>query len=412
MKVLQVNKFHYRRGGAETVYFATTDLLRARGHEVVHFSMQDPRNEPSPCEKYFVSNVELREEQGGIVGTLAAAGRILYSREAEQKIEALLDAERPDVAHLHNIYHQISPSILRALKRRRVPVVMTLHDYKIICPAYTLYTQGDVCDRCRGGRYYNAVRYSCVKDSRAKSALCATEAYVHAGMGIYRRNVKLFVAPSHFMARKVIEFGTDPRRVTYVPNFIDVAPCAPPPTGERYFLFAGRLEKVKGVTTLLRAMSAESAAGGVQLLIAGDGEERPALEARARQEGAANVRFLGQLPPHELAPLLAGAMFVAVPSEWHENAPLSVLEAAAHAKAVIASDLGGLPELVRHGETGLIVRAGDAAALRAAIQELAADSARTAVMGQNARALVEREFSPDNHYRALMSVYERAMRDE
>ncbi len=349
MKVLQVNKFHYRRGGAETVYFATSSLLQARGHEVVHFSMQDPRNEPSLYENYFVSNIELREEEGGVSGKLAAAARILYSREAEQKIDALLEAERPDIAHLHNVYHQLSPSILRALNRRGVPVVLTLHDYQLICPAYTLYTQGQVCERCRGGRFYNAVRYSCVKGSRGKSALCAVESYLHAGTGIYRRNVKFYVAPSRFMARKVIEFGTDPRHVTYVPNFIDAAPGAPSAPGERYFLFAGRLEKVKGVTTLLRAMSPGPVAGGVQLLIAGDGEERPRLEAQVRRERLDSVRFLGQLTAQELAPVLAGAMFVVVPSEWHENAPLSVLEAAAQGKAVVASDLGGLPELVRHG---------------------------------------------------------------
>ncbi len=146
--------------------------------------MQDQRNEPSPYENYFVSNIELREEEGGVSGKVAAAARILLSREAEQKIDALLEAERPDIAHLHNVYHQLSPSILRALNRRGVPVVLTLHDYQLICPAYTLYTQGQVCERCRGGRFYNAVRYSCVKGSRGKSTLCAVRATSTPAQGL------------------------------------------------------------------------------------------------------------------------------------------------------------------------------------------------------------------------------------
>lgn len=408
MKILQVNKFHYRRGGAETVYFGVSDLLRRHGHEVIPFAMQDDRNEETPYARYFVSNIDLREERGGVAGKVAAAGRILYSREAERKMDALLRETRPDVAHLHNIYHQLSPSILRALARHKVPVVMTLHDYKLICPAYTLYTNGALCERCKGHRYYNAVLQRCVKGSRAKSALCAAEAYLHAGLGSYRRRVKFYVAPSQFIASKMLEFGVGPDRVVHVPNFIEPAE-QPTPTAGRYFVYAGRLERVKGVGTLLRAVEASVPARDFELWIAGEGEERAALEADTRARGLANVRFLGHLTQAELAPVVAGAQFAVVPSEWHENAPLSVLEAAALGKAVVASDLGGLPEMVRHGETGLIFRAGDAEALRGCLEELLRKPERAAEMGVKARALVEETYSPESHYRRTMAVYERAM---
>ncbi len=409
MRILQVNKFHYNRGGAETVYFGVSDLLRKHGHEVIPFAMQDPRNEPTSYDRYFVSNIDLREESGGIAGKIGAAARILYSREAEQRIDRLIRDTKPDIAHLHNIYHQLSPSILRALKRHSVPVVMTLHDYQLICPAYTLYTDGSVCEQCRGHRYYNTVLRSCVKGSRLKSAICAVEAYFHAATGMYRNGVKYYIAPSRFLSEKMVEFGLNPRQVTYVPNFIDAAPMAVQPVVGSYYLYAGRLENVKGVGTLLRAVAASPAARAHELRIAGDGEQRAELEAYCHREGLENVRFLGHLSQEQMGPLLEDASFVVVPSEWYENAPLSVLEAAARGKAVVVSDLGGLPELVKDGETGVIFKAGDSGALRLAIDGLLADPERASVMGRQARAFMQEEFDPELHYRRLLAIYERAL---
>ena len=411
MKILHVNKFFYNRGGAETAYFAASDLLRSRGHEVVPFAMRDERNQQTPYARYFVSNVELREE-GGPLQSARVAGRLLYSREAEEKIDRLVRDTRPDIAHLHNIYHQLSPSILRALGRHGVPAVMTLHDYKLICPAYTLYTEGAVCERCRGGRFYQAVVHSCVKGSRAKSALCAAEAYAHRVSGLYDRFVKFFVAPSHFMARKVIEFGLDPRRVEHIPNFIDPGAYGVAPGHGGYFVYAGRLEKVKGVLTLLRAVRGSPIAQAHGLWIAGDGEQRHELEAFSRANGLENVRFLGHLSQAELEPVLANALFAVVPSEWYENAPLSVLETAARGRAVIASDLGGLPEMVKHGETGLLFEPGDSHALGRAIEQMLSDPERTCEMGRHARAFIGEVFSPARHYEKLMAVYERALSGE
>jgi glycosyltransferase involved in cell wall biosynthesis len=409
MRVLHVNKFHYIRGGAETVYFALTDLLQLHGHEVIPFAMQDDRNLPTPYSKYFVSNIELREESGGLLGRAGAAARILYSREAEQKIDRLIRDTRPDIAHLHNVYHQLSPSILRALKRHGIPVVMTLHDYKLICPAYTLYTDGAPCNRCRGHRYFNAVIHSCVKDSRLKSAICATEAYAHAATGIYRSNVNFYVAPSQFMARKVVEFGLNPDQVVYIPNFIDAGRFGAASAVGEYMLFAGRLESVKGVKTLLRAVSSSAVARSTPLRIAGDGEQRGELEAFCASEGLTNVQFLGHRSPADVAELLANAAFAVVPSEWYENAPLSVMEAAAHGKAVIVSDMGGIPELVKPGVSGITFPAGDAQALASAIEAMLADPDKTAEMGRQGRAFIEEKFSPESHYQQMVALYERAL---
>ena len=203
MRVLQVNKFLHTVGGTETVMFQTADLLRSHGHEVCFFSMQDGRNLPSEEEEFFVSNVEYdgRNARDTIerLRLPLVAGRFLYSREAAQKIDALIQDRQPTVAHLHNIYHQLSPSVLQPMKRRGIPTVMTLHDYKLICPNYTLFSNGSICERCKGHRYYQAVLQQCVKTSRLSSALCTLEAYTHRLTNAYDGAIDAYIAPSRFM---------------------------------------------------------------------------------------------------------------------------------------------------------------------------------------------------------------------
>lgn len=409
MRVLNVNKFYYRRGGAETVFFSQADVLREHGHEVIPFAMEHPSNLPSPYARYFVSNVELREEGGGIGDRLATAGRILWSREAAAKIDALVTETRPDIAHLHNVYHQLSPSIIRALHKRGVPVVLSMHDYKLVCPAYTLYANGAICERCKGGRFYNATLQGCVKDSRFKSALCTAEAYLHGALGAYKRYVKFYIAPSRFLGAKVVELGLDPRRVVYVPNCVEPPPVPASEPEGRYFLYAGRLERVKGLQTLLEAVAGSAVARGHELWIAGEGDIRTDLEAFCAAQNLSGVRFLGHLTPADLEPVLQNARFAVVPSEWYENMPLSVLEAAGRGKAVIVSDMGGLPETVVPEETGIVFRAGAVQELRAAIERMLLEPERTREMGRKARAFIQETYSPERHYAGIMGVYGRVL---
>jgi glycosyltransferase involved in cell wall biosynthesis len=416
VKVLQVNKFFYNRGGAETALFQTSRLLERYGHEVIPFAMQDARNQPSPYSGYFVSNVELRQNMSSL-GVFqprrwATAGRILYSREAEGKMEALIRATKPDIAHLHNIYHQLSPSILRPLRRHRIPTVLTLHDYKLICPNYSLATRGAVCERCKGHKYYQAVLQGCVKNSRLKSAICALEAYVHRAWNIYAKGVDVYIAPSRFMREKMIEFGVDGRRIVHVPNFLNLEDHKPCASFDSYFVYAGRVEAVKGVATLLQAVGSSNVARQFELCIAGDGEQRAALESHSRGNGTGHVRFLGSLPPKEVASLMRGAMFSVVPSQWFENAPLAIHEAYAYGKPVVASRIGGIPELVEEGRTGLLFEPGDAQELQRKIDYLLTHPGQTVEMGRNARRLVEEAYGPERHYEQLMEVYARAQRSK
>ncbi len=409
MRVLLVNKFFYNSGGAQTVLFQTKRLLERYGHEVIPFAAQDARNLPSDYSDYFVSNVELRQKASPL-GVLqprlwATAGRILYSREAERKMEALIRATKPDIAHLHNIYHQLSPSILRPLQRHGIPTVLTLHDYKLICPNYTLVSRGSVCERCKGHKYYQAVLQGCVKNSRLQSALCALEAYVHRAWGIYARGVDKYIAPSRFMRQKMMEFGLDGGRIVHVPNFLNLEDYEPSASFDNYFVYSGRLEEVKGVATLLEAVGNSRVAPRFELRIAGDGEQRAALEAHPRANGSNHVRFLGWLSPREVGSLLRGAMFSVMPSQWYENAPLSIYEAYAYGKPVVASRIGGIPELVEEGRTGLLFQPGDPHELQRKIDYLLTHPAQVTEMGKNARKLAEKAYGPDRHYQLLMKVY-------
>ena len=405
MKVLQVNKFLYSAGGTETVMRQTADLLRKHGHDVSFFGMQDDRNMMGAPGEHLVSNLDLSSRGAARFKRWLSAGRILYSREAAQKLDNLLHESPVDVAHLHNIYHQLSPSILGVLRRHGVPAVLTLHDYKLICPNYTLNTRGAVCERCKGGRYYQAVVQGCVKGSRVNGLICATEAYAHGRTHVYENGIDTFIAPSRFMQQKMREFGAGAGRITYVPNFIDANEYEPNFESAPYFVFAGRLERVKGVSTLLNATAASQAASQYELRIAGEGSCRNDHEQLARFLKASNVRFLGHLPRDDLRTLIRDALFVVVPSEWYENAPMSVLEAYACGKPVIGARIGGIPELIEDGSTGLLFEPGNAGSLQRAIDFLCARPALAAEMGRNARRLVEEAYGPQLHYERLMSVY-------
>jgi glycosyltransferase involved in cell wall biosynthesis len=411
VRVLQINKFLYPAGGTETAMFQTADLLRRHGHEVSFFGMQDDRNTAGAPGEYLVSNVDY---SGSTAAHGAArfkrwlsAGRILHSQEAARKLEALITEARPDVAHLHNIYHQLSPSILGVLRRHAVPAVLTLHDYKLICPNYMLHTHDAVCERCKGHRYYQAVLQGCVKGSRLNGVICATEAYTNGLTHVYENSIDTFIAPSRFMQRKMAEFGAGAGRIAYIPNFIDVAAFEPRYEAQPYFVFVGRLERVKGVSTLLRAVAASQIASRFELRIAGDGAVRQELERQDATDGRSNVRFLGRLSRDALRDLLQNAMFVVVPSEWYENAPMSVLEAYAYGKPVIGARIGGIPELIEHGETGLLFEPGNTQALQQAIDDMLTHPGLAQQMGRNARRLVEDAFGPQLHYERLMALYTR-----
>jgi glycosyltransferase involved in cell wall biosynthesis len=403
VKVLLVNKFYYRRAGAETALFNLAELLESRGHVVVPFSTQHPENLPSRYEGDFASYSEL-DGSNTVRQSVRATRNVLYSREARRKIERIIEREKPDVAHLHNIYHHLSPSILGPLRKHSIPTVMTLHDYKVVCPAYTLYTGGQACERCRGGKFASAVFRRCSKGRLGRSALLAAEAYLHGPVLRSYKKVDLFLSPSRFLLDKVREMGFD-RPAAVVPNVFFAGRFLPATSASgRRIVYAGRLTQEKGVATFLRAVRDIPS----EVRIIGTGPDEAKLREIAAGAGSASIRFLGHLPFPELLDEIRDSLFVVCPSEWYENLPYAVLEAFALGKPVVAARIGGLPELVRDGETGLFFEPGDAEEMKLRMKTLLDDPAAAARMGKEARRFVESEFVPDRAYNAVMAAYGRA----
>ncbi len=406
MRVLQVNKYHFLKGGAERYYLDLCRLLAEQGHRVSHFAMLHDQNESSAFSDFFAPGVDYRSGMGP-VRRLKAALDVIYNVEAKRRMRDLLSREHPDIAHLHNIYHQLSPSVIDALAGQGVPVVQTLHDYKIICPGYLLMTQGQLCERCRGGRYWNAVQYRCLLDSTGASLVGFLEATFHRLRGTYGK-VKLFIAPSRFMREKVIEFGIERDRVVHLPYFLPLEEYEPRYGSSNYFVYSGRLSREKGLMTLLQALRL-GAADGMECLILGDGPLRESLEKQAAEWDLHNVRFLGHQPRDRLKDLVAGAAFTVVPSEWYENLPFAVIESLALGTPVVGARIGGIPEMVLEGRTGVTFAPGSPQALVDAIDRLRTTAGYPESLGREARRFAEAMFDPSGHLQKLMGIYEEAI---
>jgi glycosyltransferase involved in cell wall biosynthesis len=395
LKVLFANKFFFRNGGSEVVMFDEMEQMRHRNVGVLEFSMTDERNIPSEYQSYFVSQKSYRHVSR--IDKIKSAISLVHSREAVAKISKLIEDEKPDVLHCHNIYHQLTPSIITAASRAGVPVVLTLHDYKPVCPVYTQLSNGKVCAKCADGHFEAVLKQRCADGSLARSALLWAEARYHALAGSYHR-VDKFICPSKFMREAVVRrFGAD--KVVHIPNGIDASRIEISRQDEGYVLYLGRLSPEKGVETLLRTHAESDALW--RLMIAGTG---PLLADLQRRYPSAEFR--GHLGGFELEAAIRGAALIVVPSEWHENSPVSILEAMAHGKPIVASNIGGIPELVREGKTGLLFQPGNVDQLSHKITMLLGNRGLRETFGRNAREIVEVDHSLKTHGSALISLYE------
>ena len=408
MRVLLVNAFHYLRGGVERTYLDESRWLVAAGHEVAHLAIRDPRNLPSPTAACFAPQVDYGEG-APLARQLGQLPRALWSRPAAEAAARIVREFRPEVAHLHAPSRYLTPAILRPFEHARVPVVMTLHDFKPWCTNRILFAHGAPCERCKGGRHWKALATGCVQDSRLKSAVGMVEAYLHDAVGAYRA-VRLWIAPSRFVLEKAGEFGVDRARLRLLLHGVDRGPAgaaaagasAPAATG-RFVLFAGRLALEKGVR-LLPALAMRLAP--VPLVVAGAG---PLGAWLARQTASLpNLRLLGHLPDGELAGLRARAAAVVVPSLFYEHFCYAAAEALLEARPVVAARIGAIPELVEHERTGLLAPPGDAHALAEALRR-ALDDPLAPRWAEAGRRHVLEAGAPSRHLEGLLEVYREAM---
>ncbi len=406
MKIVMAHKFFHPAGGPETVLFQSMRVLNSLGHEVIPFSMKHPRNLKTPYSRYFVSEVDYNNHNGDILKKLKTAVNLIYSVEAEKKMEKLINDTRPQLAHLHNIYHQISPSILRPLKKNGIPVVMTLHDFKLACPSYTFLRNGTPCEICEGRHFYKAVIHRCVKNSFLSSLLCATEMYLHKMLQTYSKGVEVFIVLSQFSKEKMIRYGLPEEKIKVLPNCIDVDQYHPHKMVGDYVLFLGKLSEKNGIFTLVQAMKHIPE---VKLKVAGEGEMGPLLKEYVAKEGLKNVEFLGFVTGEKLAKLMQGCYFTVFPSLCYHNCPMSVLESLASGKPVVASNLGSVPEFVEDGVDGFLFEAGDPTDLAEKIEYLYRKPHLVKKMGTAGRMKIEDNFSSETYYPRLLKIYQRLL---
>lgn len=408
MKILLVNKFFYRRGGAEVVFFNTAELLRRDGHEVVEFSMKHPENAPSPYEEFFVDYVDY-PTLTGTVRILRQALRTIYSRQAYRKILALVERERPDVAHLHNYYFHLSPSILYALRKTGVPVVHTLHDYHLFCPNHIFYDyrRESVCEDCPQYGFRSVLVNGCMNVGRLRSIIGFLEAVLYDRLGAYARLVDLYIAPSEFLRSKLSPRPVPADKICVLPNPVEDYGDSGGQTGDGTFFYAGRLSREKGLDLILEAARRLPE---TKWRIAGTGPMEDELRRAIESRELANIELLGRVEGEALRDAYRTASAVVLPSRCYENCPLTVLEAMSAGRPTIGARIGGIAELVSDGETGRLFTSDSTNDFERVVREAVEAPQSLALAGEAARRLYVERHTPRLHLRGLLSAYERAMK--
>ena len=295
-------------------------------------------------------------------------------------------------------------SILPVLKKAGIPTVMTLHDYKLLCPNYKLFTQGEVCERCKGGHYCQAFKNKCSKDSYMASAFIALEKWLHNKWQIYEKNIDVFISPSEFLKNKAESWGIK-NRIKVINNFVDLPIEKDLKITEKYFFYFGSLSPEKNILELLKAF--QQADLPVKLKLAGEGESRVVLEKFVLENNLqAKVEFLGFLQGQELNQVLAGALATVLPTKWYENYPFTVLESLAYGVPVVATRQGGLPEMIQDKETGWLYDSGNPEQLVLIFQDIVAGKYDLQMMGQIGQDFVKNNLTSDKYWSKIKAVYE------
>lgn len=405
MKILMVNKYLYPRAGAETYMITVAEQLLAQGHEVSFFGMHHPDNTTiGPTATIPFLEFGRGQSFTSRVGQLTKALSHAAAGDARRALEGYVEHWEPDLIHAHNIYNQLPPSLFRGVSAQ-VPVVMTLHDYKPVCPNYSLFVGGETCTDCLGGSFLNCVKKRCCHGSLLASTLAAASSAHHRSRGTYSRDYHRFISPSGFVKRRMVEAGFREARIEVINNFAAI-PERPTPPGEGLF-YGGRLCIEKGVDILLKgyAMLPEPRP---KFRIAGDGPLDQELRALSKRLKLETVEWLGRIRPDQVIDELNATAVAAVPSTWFENCSMAIMEALALGRPVLTSSAGGNPDLVRPGVDGEVFEAGSAVAVRDALARLFDPTvSNLEAMGREAREAALERFSPEVHLRQLHGAYVR-----
>lgn len=387
MKILLVHNTYQQPGGEDVVFRQEQELLRRAGHHVV---------------TYCRSNWEIAR-----LKHVALLARMVWAPDTKHEITNLIHREKPDLAHVHNTFLMVSPSVYTACKRTGTPVVQTLHNYRLFCPAANFYRSGHACEECVERGLFRSVYYGCYRQSRAQTGGVALMLQVHRLLRTSARLVDAFIALTEFARQKFIACGLPPERIISKPNFVYPDPGEQLSNGRQHALFVGRLSAEKGLNTLMAAWGLLG--NRVPLKVIGDGPPAGQLAAHAGWNGLRSVCFEGRLGRAEASQAIKGARFLILPSECYENFPMSIAEAFACGVPVICSRLGAMQEIVADGRTGLHFTPGDPNDLAAKIEWAWTHPDEMAAMGRAARAEYEAKYTAERNYQMLMRIYEKVL---
>lgn len=386
MKILLSNKFYYRRGG-DCIYMLNLEqLLKRHGHEVAVFAMDYPENLTTSWSKYFPENMS----------KLMAFTRPFGSKEVKTKFNRLLNDFTPDVVHLNNIHTQLSPVMAELAHTRGIKVVWTLHDYKLLCSRYDCLRNGNLCELCFNGDKSYCKTYKCIKGSMLASLIGFREAVIWNRQRL-EACTDVFVCPSRFMAEKMSQGGFDIKKLVTLCNFIDVEKCIKDEYNkDDFYCYVGRLSHEKGVNTLIEAAKKLP----YKLMVIGGGPLSDELKVKVK-DLKSKIEFVGYKQWDEIKILLGKARFMVIPSEWYENNPLSVIEAQCLGVPVLGANIGGIPELIDNGVTGMTFESRDVDNLAKMIEEMWKHPFDYKKIAQISQA----RYNSESYYQNIMKIY-------
>jgi glycosyltransferase involved in cell wall biosynthesis len=401
MNILQINSCHYFRGGSETVYFNTSQLLKDHGHNVAFFSSIDERNEKSDFEQYFVPTVNIRNLS--LIRKTKKIPSYLYNRTTVKKLEQLLKIFKPDVAHVHIFYAVLSVSVLRTLEKHKIPVVHTVHDYRLLCPVNTfLDKDGQICELCKDKHYFHCLQKKCSDGKFSQSLIVMLEAYLWKYIYNPVDFIDNFIFVSKFIRDKHLDFNEKFKlKYTQLYNFSNFKQSDNSLIKGDYYLFFGRLSSEKGIKTLLSVFSKRK---DQKLIIAGTGPLKSYIEDLLKDNP--NIKYVGFKTGEDLESLIKNASFIILPSEWYENNPLSLIEAYTFGKPVIGANIGGIPELIKDGINGFVFESGNMESLESKIDaSLNIDLTEYSSFSKSVFEFALQNFNREDHYQRLLKIY-------
>ncbi len=384
MKVLLIHNRYLQSGGENITFLAEKKLLEAGEQEVI---------------TYERDNREIKNL--GAIGRIGLAGRTLWARDSFQEVLQIIEQQRPDIAHFTNFFPLISPSAYYACQQAGVPVVQTLHNYRLLCPGATLYRNGRVCEACLGKVPWRGIIHRCYRNSAPATMVTTAMIQTHRWLGTWQNKVDVYITPTQFMRQKFIQAGLPPNQIWIKPTFLNADPGVRS-YWDNYAVYVGRLTLEKGVMTLVRAWHKVS---DVLLKIIGDGPLFPEIQKFIQENQLNNIILMGWLAKDEVIDMMKQARFLLVPSQWYEGFPLTVLEAFACALPVVVSDLGGLADLVENDVTGLKFVPGNAKNLQEKISWAISHPDEMEQIGKNGRKQYETYYTAGANYKQLVQIY-------